>query len=299
MRTLETKALISMLALLGATACNAEGSTALERSAAVAGNHSAASVSPKASDVVASRGDDDVQPMGDDWEAWVAAEVERIREAKPELYDAIRGLEPRMTRGRFLRFTDPVLNDPDAAPLLLDRFVNGNDTTQVRAAVIEAIPRTGGAFGPAMVDLLSRERDADVRVVMVESMRRADATSAQHGLEQAFTDRDANVRVQAALTVARRSDGAELADALVIAASDPDDEVKRTAVQSLGALKVEQAKDALVGLLSQDDPELRFLSLRALERIDAGYVAALPKAKALRDDADPRVAKLATRLTTP
>lgn len=298
MRTVETKVKLSILSLLGtlAIACDGIGSPDIAaRFPAVAGEPTPASASLMGNEVLAP--DDEASQMGDEWEAWLSAETGRIRKEKPELHDAIRSLEAMTTRARTLRIAGPILHDPDVSPLLLDRVINGNDTDEMRAALIEALPRTGGSFGPAIVSLLTRERDAHVRATMVGVLRHVDAGAAHLGLSAGLTDSDARVRGEAVRVVADRGDGEDFAEALVAATGDRDQEVRRSAVQALGALGIEAGKDALVVVLSVDDPEFRFLALRALERIDATYVAALPQVRALQNDPDPRVAMLALRLT--
>jgi hypothetical protein len=295
MRNSETK--ISLVALsLCASLCfgcnGAAGNELVERSGAAASPEAPASLAVTPSEPSAA------VPV--DWEAWVASEVKRLHTDDPELYNAVRTLEPRITRARTLRFSGAdLLTRPDAAPLLIDRLIHGQDDDDVRAALVEAIGGTGAPFGPAIVELLERERDTGVRRVMVSVLRYADSASAQRGLALGLSDSEASVRIDAVYALARRNDAAMLSDALLVAATDPDDGVRQAAAQTLGAMGVDEAKDTLVGLLSDANPEVRYISLRALERIDAGYVATLPKAKSLRDDADPRVAKLATRLTTP
>jgi hypothetical protein len=277
-------------------ACNGAGGGELVERSSIASTPDAAQVSNGPGDVAPQQTAGEA--IRDDWEAWVAAEVERIRAEDPELYNGVRTIEPRVTRARTLRFSDAnLLARPEAGPLLLDRLVNGNEPDEVRAALVEAIGGSGAPFGPAIVDLFERERDVQVRRIMASVLRYADKASAHRGLRLALADADPGVRLDAAYAIGRRNDGAELSDALLVAAEDADAAVKQAAVQQLGALRVEGAKDTLVGLLSNADAEVRYMSLRALERIDSRYAASLPQARALRSDPDARVAKLATRLT--
>jgi HEAT repeat protein len=296
MRNFEMKSRLLPLALSAsfAVACNETGGDeAIARSIEAAAEEAPAGHQ----DLVAA---DEAEVVPEDWEAWVAAEVTRLRSSDPELYNALRSLEPRMTRARALRFTAPdLLPRPEAAPILIDRFINGNEPDAVRAALVEAIGMTGAPFGPAMVGLLERERDAYVRETMVATLKFADRASAHRGLRLGISDTDPGVRTAAIYALGRRDDGAALGDALLVAATDPEGGVQQAAVQTLGAFGIEEAKDTLVGLLSDESPELRYLSLRAIERIDAPYAASLPRARAMRDDPDPRVSKLATQLTTP
>ena len=304
MRTNQHKLAFPILALSVALlgACDAaERSAVAERGAKNPSGEVAAPATAREDEPTSLAGNEtqtQSETMGADWEGFVAAEVERVRQASPERYDAIRQLEPRSTRADLLRFTGDAVRHPDAAPLLLARYLEGNESPQVRAALVEALPRTGGVFGPAVADLLARERDPGVRSVMVHALRRADAPSALAGFELGLADSDAGVRAEAARSIAYHAEGAALAQGLISATNDPSSQVAVAAARSLGVLKVEAAKEPLVGLLGSDDAEVRLHALRALSRIDEDHAASLEQTQALIQDSDPRVAKLAAGLSS-
>ncbi len=235
-------------------------------------------------------------PMGSDWQQFVAAELDRLRGQEPQLVDTLYALSPRSTRAGTMRLTGPLVRNPDAAVVFIDRLVSGKESPELRAALAEALPRTGGSFGPALVDLLADEPEATVRLAMTAALRTVDDASALRGLEDALRDADAGVRLTAARTIARRPDGAELADPLLAAAADEDAGVKLEAMRSLGALQVRSALDVLERALSSTDADARLVALRALARIDADHAADVPRVAALAKDDDPRVAKAAQQL---
>lgn len=232
--------------------------------------------------------------LGDDWRASVSEGMAQLRAADPERLEKLASMPPRTTRAHTLRFTGPLLRNGDAAVVFLDRIVSGKESAEVRAALVEALPRTGASFGPALVDLLGAEPDPKVRAQMVAALRTADAASALEGLGQGFEDSDAQVRLAAARTAARRQDGASLADALLLAVDDTDPGVKLEAMRSLGALQVEASKAALRAELSAGSADVRLAAVRALGRIDP--VAAATDVRALAGDEDARVATAVQRV---
>ena len=237
--------------------------------------------------------------LGDDWRASVTEGAARLQAADPQRFETLSSMAPRTTRAGTPRFTGPLVRDSQAAVVFLQRLTAGDESPPVRAALVEALPRTGASFGPALVDLLASESDGHVRAEMVTALRTADATSALEGLAQGFDDADARVRLAAARTSARRTDGVELADALVSAVADADAGVKLEAMRSLGALGVESATATLEAELGSSSADVRLAAVRALGRIDATGTAASSKVQALAHDADPRVAKAVAKLVAP
>ncbi|MBV1861212.1 MAG: HEAT repeat domain-containing protein [Nannocystaceae bacterium] len=236
--------------------------------------------------------------LGADWRLSVDDAVARLRAQEPQLAEALYAMGPRTTRAGTARFTGPLVRRPIAAAVFLDRLTAGGDvSSEVRAALVEALPRTTGPFGPAVIALLAQESDARVRVAMVASLRTADAPSALAGLELGLHDSDAAVRMAAARTATRRTDGAELEAPLLAAAADSDADVKAEAIRSLGVLKIEAAKDLIEAELKADDAALRLSAVRALVRIDPAF--AKSRVRSLVADEDPRVAKSARQALEP
>lgn len=232
-----------------------------------------------------------------DWRTSVEQAVTQLRQDDPQRATSLYDLGPRSTRAQTLRFSGPLVRDPIAAAVFLDRLAQGQETPEVRAALVEALPRTTGPFGPALVDLFDTESEEAVRLQMVAVMRTADAASARTVLELGFGDTAAAVRAESAKTVARRRDGASFEAPLMVAAADADTGVKGQAMRALGALGVEGAKSLLEDELDAISPELRLEAVRALTRIDPAYAAGLSSIRALVSDGDERVAKAAAKAT--
>lgn len=232
--------------------------------------------------------------LGADWRVSVDDAVAQLRVRDPKLADALYAMEPRSTRAGTARFTGPLVRNPVAAAVFLDRLTSTEGASpEARAALVEALPRTTGPFGPAVIDLLAGETVASVRVAMVASLRTADASSALAGLELGLADVDASVRLIAARTVARRADGVQLEEELLAAAGDPELGVKSEAIRTLGVLEIESAKSLISAELAAADADLRLSAVRALTRIDPAFAA--ERVQALVTDDDPRVAKAALR----
>ena len=96
--------------------------------------------------------------------------------------------QPGITRAGIPRFTDPTLYNPALTPVILERLTSGGEHDYVRLALVELLPRTGGDWDAALVDLYTTEPSADVRSVMVEVTRRADPEDARSLLRQASDD---------------------------------------------------------------------------------------------------------------
>jgi HEAT repeat protein len=235
-------------------------------------------------------------PAVREWRPWMEAEVERLRRDRPDYFDQVMALPARSTRASFLRITGPLVRDPDAAPILLHRLLSKGEAADVRAAIVETLPRTGGDFSAALAELMVLETDPRVRELVCASLSRAQAPYALLGLARGVADSAAAVRAEALRSLGRRPDGVEQAPAIIAALTDPDEMVQQEAARALGNLKVEAAKDALVGRLSSPSADVRRHSLRALSRIDEPLARSLPQLEALRTDPDPKLARLAEHL---
>ncbi|MCA9711667.1 MAG: HEAT repeat domain-containing protein [Myxococcales bacterium] len=233
-----------------------------------------------------------------DWRPWVESEVDRLRRDRPEHFDAVMGLPARTTRAGLLRLTGPLIRDPDSAPILLHRLLSRGESAEVRAAIVEALPRTTGDYSAALADLMALETEPQVRELIAFSLHRAQAPHAIDGLAMGLADVNAGVRAEALRSLGRRPDGSALAKEIAAALTDADERVAVEAARTLGNLQVATAKEALVAQLSASSAELRRHSLRALSRIDAEYTRALPQLQSLRSDADPKVARVAETIAS-
>ncbi|MGB1016220.1 MAG: HEAT repeat domain-containing protein [Nannocystaceae bacterium] len=231
-----------------------------------------------------------------DWRTWVDSEVVRLQSQAPELYNYVRTMEPVETRAGTLRFSVEEKRDPRMLPLLIDRLTHENNSSAVRQALALALTQTGADYSAAAVDLIGQESDPQVRVVLVQSLRRQAGPQALAGLRAALADTNPEVRLQAVFTAGSRPDGSTLAAELLTALDDRDGSVRLEATRTLGALKVEAAKPVLTNLLASPSPDQRLHALRALDRIDPVYTAKLGKLADLATDADPRVVRAVAKL---
>lgn len=217
--------------------------------------------------------------------------------ATGSLRDQLTVLQPQKTRAGWVRFTDPAINNPEAAAILLERLIAGGDTPEVRAALAEAIGRTRGEYATEVSELLASEADARVREMLVGTLgRQAPTPAALVGLATGLHDSAALVRAAAARTIATRSDGVELGDELIGLLADVEPSVRSDAARTLGILQSAEAKQPLVELLGDANAEVRLDALRAVHRIDPQFALALPVLAQLEQDTDARVQRLATKI---
>lgn len=236
-----------------------------------------------------------------DWRQSVAHTVSQLRRQQPQLATDLYRLSPRRTRAGTLRFTGPIVRQPAAAAVFLDRLQARHDNAPTREALAEALPATTGAFGSALVALLEDEPNPRVRAAMVAALRTADSVSALSGLELGLRDPNDEVRAWAARTAARRRDGNALIGPLLRVASTSNTgselEVKLAAIRSLGALGATDATQLLQSELASTQPQLRLASIRALQQV-APELAATHAARMV-SDANPKVANAASKILMP
>lgn len=286
--TLRRLHVLYSLSLLCVAACDEAAEPAPHERAAEPGPATAAAPAElAAADVV----------VPEDWRGFVDAQVAGLQASDPTRFDALMHLEPMPTRAGTLRFRGDLIRDPAAAAVLLHRLTTTHEDPSVRAAIVEALPRTGADVGAAVADLLALESDAAVREVMVATLWRAPGDAGLAGLRRGMNDAAASVRAAAVQAAARHARGSELGAELVAALSDADASTRAQAIRAVGALKVDAAKAALVGLLADDAGDVRAASVRALARIDAAWAAAQPAVIGLADDEDPRVARAVSGLS--
>ncbi len=230
------------------------------------------------------------------WRDRVKADIAGLQATAPQLLAELTQLAPTKTRAGFVRFTSDAIHDPRAASVLLERLARGGESDGVRAALVEALPRTGGRYADAVVELFAVERSAHVRTTFVHAARRAPAADAVALLTRALGDSDAEVQAEAARSAAAHPEGARLATQLRTALASSSPIVRAESARSLGILKIAAAKGDLAARISDGSADVRLEALRAIDRIEPGAARALPLAK-LATDEDPRVVALATRLS--
>lgn len=209
----------------------------------------------------------------------------------PELAE----LAPVRTRGGSLRFVSKHLHEPGAFAALLERFEGPNETDDVRAALVEAMTRTPDYDPGPLVEAFPDEPSAQVRLAMAVAFGDGSA-QAVDGLSLALADSDPLV-VSAGLTAwSQRSDAEQLETSIIDKLGAEDDGVVVSAAGALALRSVAGAKPALADKLKDDDADVRFAAIKALQRIDADYAASLPIMLGLTGDEDPRVARRARGL---
>src|SRR5690606_29997635 len=100
-------------------------------------------------------------PAPQQWQAWVDAEVVRVQAEAPAWFEQIMSAEPKRTRSGFLRLVGPEFEDPNAAPVLLHRYLSAGERPEVQAAVVAALGRTkSNDYAKVIAELLPQEPDA-------------------------------------------------------------------------------------------------------------------------------------------
>lgn len=217
--------------------------------------------------------------------------------ARPRFYNAIMAMEPGHTRNHQRRYTEPEMHDPDAAPIFAIRLLEEQDAPNLeRLAMVDAIARTVGNFGPYLVVLMPKEADPEIRASLVDQLRRAEPESARRGLELTLADLDAGVRAAAFRTLASQETLRDtlLSEHIVAALDDQDDAVRTAAAFAARVRSEEVALDRLVALARHDSSDARIQALRAIENIDSSRLAQLDL-QALSKDEDHRVSSFASQ----
>lgn len=231
-----------------------------------------------------------------DWRSALDASASAAWREHPVEARAASEAEPIRTRTGQPRFVGEEVWNPLATPVLLERLIEGDEDSAVRVALVEAAVRSGGEWSEVVVGQLQVEADPTVRRMLAEVLRDADAGPAAEGLRRAAQDPDADVRAAAMRAVSGRPDGIRYEGLVQAGLSDPHADVRQHAARAAGWLRLAQSWDALEALLSDESDEVRLNALRALERLDAPRLRALPALQDLRQDRDVRVARAAASL---
>lgn len=214
-----------------------------------------------------------------------------------ELAAFIDNAEPAIARDKSLRFSDARLVNKEAAPLLAARLRDSQDKSEVKHALILALPKTKGQYAQTVLDLLQSEPDTSLRVDLVDSLRLStEPVLALKGLKLALTDKSPAVRTRAVFAIGRRPDGASLGALLITALSDSSPKVQSQSARALGNLSISEGFDALLPLLSHREATVRLEVLRAMARIDGERAASLSELGTLENDLDSRVRTAAAKV---
>jgi len=224
--------------------------------------------------------------------AHAAGSAQAVKELDP--------FAPRRARDGRLRIAHEAIHDnPEAAAELLRRLDEGG-SSELRVALVEALPLTGGPWTGQALARMAAEPEPAVRRMWVTIMVRAEPSVAVRGMALGLGDDVALVRKEAAL-IAASMPAAVLAEGgfdtlLADALGDADAAVRAGAARSLGILGFGDRFDDIAPLLADADAEVRLQALRALGRLDRPAAKSLPAVANMRHAADARLAAAAARL---
>jgi HEAT repeat protein len=208
-----------------------------------------------------------------DWRSRLAVAVRELQKTDPALLARLENLQPVRAVDGELSFAA----EARAATVLLRRLLAGKDPAEVRGAIVDALPQTGGDWQEGAAALIGIDASPRVRKRLVEIMRYADAPHSVHGLRLGFKDEDPEVNIAAARTAGFSRQGPELAPELYSSTFDTDWDLRAAAVQSLGMLKAPAvARDPAQG---------------PLRRGARGPAAGPPRARAARPGRPARAAR--------
>ena len=242
---------------------------------------------------VGGKGDD---VASGEWRTRIDEDVARLRKADPTLWRQLTTVDALPTRPGFTRIRGEVVHHEVAASVFLLRYLDERDG-ETRAALVEALPRTGGLYEDALAELIDSEPNEDARAAMVAALGRGKTAASMHGIGKGLADKSISVRLEAAVAASRNPRGANLGPALEARLADADDSVRAAAARALGIHSIASAKESLAARLADGSAEVRLQALRALSRIDAAYLASQPQMASLGQDDDARVRRAAEKAT--
>jgi HEAT repeat protein len=219
-----------------------------------------------------------------DWRSRLAVAVRELQKTDPALLARLENLQPVRAVDGELSFAAEALHDRRAATVLLRRLLAGKDPAEVRGAIVDALPQTGGDWQEGAAALVGLDASPRVRKKLIEVMRYADPPHSIHGLRLGFKDEDPDVNVAAARAAGFHKHGAELFDELYSATFDTDWDLRAAAVQALGMLKVPRSREILIKALRDEEREVRLQALLALEQLDPDGLLELPELDRLAKD---------------
>jgi HEAT repeat protein len=223
--------------------------------------------------------------------------AQRVRDARPRFYEAVMQMQPRPTRNHLLRYIEPELHEADAAAIFALRLLDEPEAPKLeRMAMVDAVARAAGNFGPYLVVLLPAEADPDLRSTLIDQLRRAEPEAAKRGLELALVDAEPVVRESAFRTLASQHElrGAMLGENIIAGLSDADPAVRSSAAFAARVRGEEIALDQLLALAKSDEGDARIQALRAIDSIDSSRLDEVDLV-ALSQSDDQRVSRFASQ----
>lgn len=219
-----------------------------------------------------------------DWRSRLAVAVRDLQKTDPALLARLEQLQPTRGVDDELSFAAEGLHDKRAATVLLRRLLQGKDPADVRAAIVDALPLTGGDWQEGAAAMVGLDASPLVRKKLIEVMRYAEPPHSVTGLRHGFKDEDPAVNVAAARAAGFHKHGDELFTELYSATFDADGDLRAAAVQALGMLKLPRSREILVKALADDDREVRLQAFLALEQLDPDGLLAMPELDRLAKD---------------
>jgi hypothetical protein len=211
---------------------------------------------------------------GTGWPPGAPATVPRAATPRDTLRELPRvaGVAPPIrTQAGSLRLVDPTLSGNGGAQRRLLAALPTAASSELRAAIVEVLPRTGDGWAPAVLRHFSREPDVAVRKVAIAALRWADEANRVRGAHLGLRDEAAAVRMEAAIVASHLTrhvlQQTGLAPKLVSLLTDDDPQVRAMAVRTSGLRALTQARPALGSLLHDPAPRVRREARRAIDRL--------------------------------
>ena len=136
-----------------------------------------------------------------------------------------------------------------AADAALDQIATSHRDANVRRQAASSMGSQRGAPGvTALSRLIAAERDVDVRRQLVTALGGSRDASAVPALRALMKDPEAKVRAEAVYYAVLRGGAPTIPEAVSIAGSDPDDNVRKRAVTAIGRLAPDVSTAPLIQL---------------------------------------------------
>jgi HEAT repeat protein len=166
---------------------------------------------------------------------------------------------------------DPGLDGSGAARSRLLAELPTAASPELRAAIIEALPRTGDGWAQALLRHLPQEPDEAVRKVAIAVLRWADEVNRARGIHLGLRDDAAIVRMEAAIVASHLPRRAllqsGLAAKLVELLTDEDPRTRAMAVRTSGLRNLGEIRPALPLLAVDPAARVRREAGRAARRL--------------------------------